>query len=114
MQPQTLPEWETYIKKLTGTDLFSKVCNANTQQFATLLIEEGFTMGDVYSIMEMFALQCHRAQVVVPDGVWDLKAFDFSHEDIYDDSHSVFLESLGNVEHDEFDDFDTIQDLNPL
>lgn len=68
MRPQSIPEWETYIKQLGGENLFSQAVAANTHTFARTLLEEGATMGDVEQVMLLFVRQLRAIGVKVPEG----------------------------------------------
>ena len=68
MRPQSIPEWETYIRQLGGENLFSQTVAANSHTFARTLLEEGATMGDVEQIMLLFVRQLRAMGVKVPEG----------------------------------------------
>ena len=74
MKPQTLTEWELYIKRLAGEPLRSKVIQANTQRFASLLQKEGMTLQDVERILLFFVRQLIAVGMMLPaGGAYDLE-----------------------------------------
>ena len=73
--PATLPEWEAYVKQLAGESLRSKGINANTQDFADVLLGEGFSMKEVKTIITYFVRQFVATGQLLPSGgAFDLYA----------------------------------------
>ena len=73
MNPQTLPEWEAYIQQLAGDPLRSKAINANSQAFTDMLLEEGFLMAEVKTILTYFVRQLVATGQALPGkGAFDL------------------------------------------
>ncbi len=73
-RPETLPEWQALIDQLAGSNLRSKAIAANSQQFAEMLLEDGYSMDDVAVIMEGLVTQMVITKMSPPGGgVWDLQ-----------------------------------------
>ena len=73
-RPETLVEWQSMISKLAGPNLRSKTIAANSQQFAEMLMEDGYSMDDVAEIMQMLVTQMAVTKMNPPGGgVWDLQ-----------------------------------------
>ena len=68
MKPGNLPDWETYIKRLAGPALWSKVVAANTQKFVDTLLADKFSMQGVQTIMVYFARQLIQTGQKIPAG----------------------------------------------
>lgn len=67
-RPTNLTEWREYIAGLAGEDLYSQTVAANSQRFASLLIEEGASMTDVEQVLLAFVRQCKSTGTRVPNG----------------------------------------------
>lgn len=109
MKPQTLPEWEAYIKRLAGRDLWSKATSANTQMFVDALLGEGFTLADVQTIMLYFVRQLvATAQKIPVGGAFNL--LEIARKDpLCRKGQTVPDDTLGNMRQNppaEEDDFD--------
>ena len=74
MNPQTLSEWELYVKRMAGDTLRSKAIQVNTQRFATMMQGEGYSMSDVEQIVLYFVRQMTAVRMQLPaDGAYDLE-----------------------------------------
>jgi len=70
---KTLPEWESYIRRLTGPALRSKAIAANTQAFVTALRSDGLSMAEVAMVIRMFVRQMAVTDMSVPmGGIYDM------------------------------------------
>ena len=70
--PETMSEWMEYIATLGPDEITSKARAANSQKFASILLDEGFTMADFKTIVEAFARKCIDLNVYPPMGYLDL------------------------------------------
>lgn len=66
MEP--LKNWSDYVQSLAGQPLWSKAIGCNTQAFASTLMEEGYSMGDVREILLYFVRQMAAVGMNPPEG----------------------------------------------
>lgn len=73
MNPQTIPEWLTYIDTLSGAALRSKALAANSLAFIRGMGAEGLTPDDIHAILVGFAKRLEADDQVLPgkaDGLY--------------------------------------------
>lgn len=68
MNPQTVPEWQTYISSLMGDDLRSKAIAANSLEFVRILQEDALTPTEITSIFLMWAVRFEVDNQAIPEG----------------------------------------------
>lgn len=68
MNPQTVPEWQTYISSLSGEDLRSKVIAANSLEFVRILQEDALSPAEITKVFLMWARQCELDNQAIPEG----------------------------------------------
>tara|TARA_Y100000310_G_scaffold345749_1_gene469237 strand:+ start:5135 stop:5395 length:261 start_codon:yes stop_codon:yes gene_type:complete len=73
--PVTIPEWESYIETLPREKLWSQCRAVNTFTFARTLITEGMTMGQLETVVKLFARRMVEMEIKLPEGgAFDLHA----------------------------------------
>ncbi len=83
--PVTIPEWDAYILDLSREELWSKCRAVNTFTFCKTLITEGSTMGQLETVVKLFARRMVELEVKLPEG----GAFDL-HDLVAKDPLSAF------------------------
>ena len=68
MNPQTLPEWQTYIANLPESRLGQELSLANTYTFVKTLQQEGLDMASIRQIVGLLAKRAKGAGVLLPTG----------------------------------------------
>lgn len=68
MTLKTLEEWEVYVSRLYGQQLWSKAVNANTQAFVDRMLADGWDLMDVQDIVLFFVRQCCLTGQKIPEG----------------------------------------------
>lgn len=72
--PQTLDDWQSYVKTLAGNALWSKVIAANSQDFVVLMMNDGYTMEEIKEILLYMVRQMVFTGMRIPDaGAFDLR-----------------------------------------
>lgn len=66
--PVTIPEWEAYIEALPRQQLWSQCRAVNTFTFCKTLITEGMTMGQLETVVKLFARRMVELEVKLPEG----------------------------------------------
>lgn len=89
MNPQTVLEWDGYIKTLSGPDLRSKAMAANSLAFVQILQEEGMSPSEITEVLLGWARRVEADGQVQPEAFW---AEYLSYEDLLENSRPRPLE----------------------
>jgi hypothetical protein len=65
-KPQTLQEWQKYVKGLDDRDLFEIAVAAGSTKFMRALLGEGYPADDITEIQKMFAVQFKKRDIEPP------------------------------------------------
>lgn len=70
--PETMSEWMEHVSIITENEILSKARAANSPRFIEKMLEEGFELAEVKTIIQALARRCGDFNLQPPRGVYDM------------------------------------------